>query len=456
MKMAHEVGARHLLAYLDSQLVVKQIEGVYEAKEKSMVQYLQQIAELRTSFESFQINQIPREKNAKADCLSRLASALEDCRTRHITIQYLPNPRAALTVQAVSSSADWRTPIVEWIEKGNLPDNRWDASRLKARTVRFLIQGGILYKMSYTHPLLRCVSQPEGVHLLKEIHSGCCGSHIGTWMLANKALRARGTYYHVVPMPFCAMGDRHCGSFSPSPGSEEVPPSGDRLFTKWVEAEPLSRITETEVMKFIWRNLVCRFGLPREIISNNGQQFQGKRLQEWCGGLRIKQRFTSVAHPQSNGQVEVTNRILVTTPRGPTNESPFALVYGSEAIILAELGVPSHRIMHFSENHNNELLKENLDLLEELREKAFIRVQRYKNIMINAYNRRVKARSFQVGDLVLRRVDALKSVGKLDPTWEGPYKITSVIGRGAYRLEDLEGRPLPRPWNVHNLKKYYA
>ncbi|KAL0462505.1 UNVERIFIED_CONTAM: hypothetical protein Slati_0138100 [Sesamum latifolium] len=134
------------------------IAGVYEAKEKSMVQYLQQIAELRTSFESFQIIQIPREENAKVDCLSR----------------------AALTVQAVSSSADWRTPIVEWIEKGSLPDNRWDASRLKARAVRFLMQGGILYNMSYTHPLLRCVSQPEGVHLLKEIHSGCCGSHIGT------------------------------------------------------------------------------------------------------------------------------------------------------------------------------------------------------------------------------------------------------------------------------------
>ncbi|KAL0394606.1 UNVERIFIED_CONTAM: hypothetical protein Slati_4426800 [Sesamum latifolium] len=74
----------------------------------------------------------------------------------------------------------------------------------------------------------------------------------------------------------------------------------------------------------------------------------------------------------------------------------------------------------------------NLDLLEELREKAFIRVQRYKSIMINAYNRRVRTRSFQVWDLVLRRVDALKPVGKLDPTWEGPYKVTSVIGRGAY------------------------
>ncbi|KAL0295222.1 UNVERIFIED_CONTAM: hypothetical protein Sradi_6845600 [Sesamum radiatum] len=238
-------------------------------------------------------------------------------------------------------------------------------------------------------------------------------------------------------------------------------------------------------MKFIWKNIVCRFGIPREIISDNGSpqySFQGRRIQEWCQGLHIKQRFTLVAHPQSNGQVEVTNRILVqgikrmlervggnwteeltsvlwayrTTPRGSTGESPYSLVYGTEAIIPAELGISSHRVMNFSEKCNKDLLKESLDLIEELREKAFIRMQRYKNTMINAYNRRVRAQSFQVGDLVLRRVDTLKLVRKLDPTWEGPYKVTCIIGRGAYELEDLEGRPLSRPWNVHNLKRYYV
>ncbi|KAL0313600.1 UNVERIFIED_CONTAM: hypothetical protein Sradi_5759300, partial [Sesamum radiatum] len=119
-----------------------------------------------------------------------------------------------------------------------------------------------------------------------------------------------------------------------------------------------------------------------------------------------------------------------TTPRGSTRESPFSLVYGTEAIIPVELGMPSHRVMNFSEECNNDLLKESLDLIEKLREKAFIRMQRYKNTMINSYNKRVRARNFQVGDLVLRRVDTLKPVGKLDPTWEGPYKVTGIIGRG--------------------------
>ncbi|KAL0431404.1 UNVERIFIED_CONTAM: hypothetical protein Sradi_0766400 [Sesamum radiatum] len=171
-------------------------------------------------------------------------------------------------------------------------------------------------------------------------------------------------------------------------------------FTKWVEAEPMARITEGEVMKFIWKNIVCHFGIPKEIISDNGRQFQGRRIQEWCQGMHIRQRFTTVAHPQANEQVEVTNRILVqgikrrlerieenwaeeltsvlwayrTTPRGSTGESPFSLVYGTEAIISVELGIPSHRVMNFFEECNENLLRENLDLIEELREKAFLRI----------------------------------------------------------------------------------
>ncbi|KAL0427853.1 UNVERIFIED_CONTAM: hypothetical protein Slati_2960100 [Sesamum latifolium] len=210
------------------------------------------------------------EENAKADCLSRLASALEGCRTRHIIIQYLPNPRAALTVQAVSSSADWRTPIVEWIEKGNLPDNRWDASRLKARAVRFLIQGGILYKKFYTHPLLRCVSQPEGVHLLKEIHTSIPIAPLRTAPGAqHRPAEALSTM--LSPCPFAQWGIDIVGPFPLARQKKFLLVAID-YFTKWVEAEPLSRITETKVMKFIWRNLICRFGLPREIISDNGRQ----------------------------------------------------------------------------------------------------------------------------------------------------------------------------------------
>ncbi|KAL0415854.1 UNVERIFIED_CONTAM: hypothetical protein Slati_3417300 [Sesamum latifolium] len=92
MRIAQDAGASHLLAYFDSQLIVKQVNEEYEAKEESMVQYLQQIEELKTKFKSFQLKQIPREKNIMADSLSKLASALEDCKTRRITVKHLPQP----------------------------------------------------------------------------------------------------------------------------------------------------------------------------------------------------------------------------------------------------------------------------------------------------------------------------------------------------------------------------
>ncbi|KAL0456135.1 UNVERIFIED_CONTAM: hypothetical protein Slati_0952700 [Sesamum latifolium] len=101
------------------------------------------------------------------------------------------------------------------------------------------------------------------------------------------------------------------GPFLLAPGQRKFLLVAIDYFTKLVETEPLVRITEGEVMKFIWKNIICPFGLPQELISDNGRQFQGQMIQDWCAGLHIKQRFTLVSHPQANGKVEVTNRILV-------------------------------------------------------------------------------------------------------------------------------------------------
>ncbi|KAL0329154.1 UNVERIFIED_CONTAM: hypothetical protein Sradi_4902100 [Sesamum radiatum] len=106
-------------------------------------------------------------------------------------------------------------------------------------------------------------------------------------------------------------GDGHSRTVSTYDWAKKIPLVAIDYFTKWVDTEPLALITEGEVMTFIWKNIICRFKLPREIISDNGRQFQGRRIQDWCAGLHLKQRFTLISHPQANGQVEVTNRILV-------------------------------------------------------------------------------------------------------------------------------------------------
>ena len=142
-----------------------------------------------------------------------------------------------------------------------------------------------------------------------------------------------------------------------------------------------------------------------------------------------------------------------TTHRTATGETPFSLTFGTEAVIPVEIGEPTLRVEYYDEETNNSRLQANLDLLEEKREVAYIRAEAYKQRTAQYYNSRVHARSFQKGDLVLRKVQI--SGHKLGPNWEGPYRVEEVIGRGAYKLKNMAGKNIPRAWNVSNLRKFY-
>ena len=147
-----------------------------------------------------------------------------------------------------------------------------------------------------------------------------------------------------------------------------------------------------------------------------------------------------------------------TTPRRSTGEMPFSLAYGVEAIIPAKINLCSARVEGFAPAQNDELMVKHLDLLEECWESATIRLAKYQQKLARQYNRDVKTWEFDAGDLVLWKVVGNMwdtNAGKLALTWEGPYRVTTIAGAGAYYLEDLDKRPLPRPWNVHNLKKFY-
>lgn len=202
-----------------------------------------------------------------------------------------------------------------------------------------------------------------------------------------------------------------------------------------------------------------------DLVSDNGAQFTGTLIRSWCKEIKIEQRFASVVHPQANGQVEVTNRTIVdgikarlnkakgnwveelesvlwayrTSPRTATGEASFNLVYGSTTVVPVELKIESHRIIAYDENQNLGLLRENLDLVGKLRAEAKSIIDRYKQQMCDAYNKKVQTRRFIKGDLVLKRADALKPTGKLDPNWEGPYIVEEVLKDGAYQLKDMEG-----------------
>ncbi|OMP07825.1 Integrase, catalytic core [Corchorus capsularis] len=253
-------------------------------------------------------------------------------------------------------------------------------------------------------------------------------------------------------------------------------------FTKWVEAEPMASITKEEVKHFLWQNILCRFGVPNAFISDNGRQLQAEHVHEFCAKYNIRKIASSVVHPQTNELTETANgKIIITmkkkldeakgkwaealpgilwgiriTSHTGTGETPFNLAFGTEAVIPTELTILTLRIRNFQAPRNEEELRTNLDLVEEMRMEAQLK-QANRSQQVNQYlNKRVQ--TIQEGDLVLRNFKASKPTGekkKLSPNWEGPYQVVEVLGKGAYRLMDLEGRMIPRVWNAMHLRKYY-
>ncbi|XP_077228335.1 uncharacterized protein LOC143861280 [Tasmannia lanceolata] len=146
-----------------------------------------------------------------------------------------------------------------------------------------------------------------------------------------------------------------------------------------------------------------------------------------------------------------------TTPRTTTGELPFSLAFGVDAVIPIEIGAHSPRLEAYNERANPNHLRSSLDLVEETREKARVKMATYQHRVARYYNSRMKERAVRTGDLVLRQSEVYypRNSGKLAPTWEGPYRVSRTLQLGSYQLEDLEGNPIPRTWHIPNLKKFY-
>ncbi|XP_068503517.1 uncharacterized protein [Phaseolus vulgaris] len=186
--------------------------------------------------------------------------------------------------------------------------------------------------------------------------------------------------------------------------------------------------------------------------------------------------------PQTNGQVESANPVLLrglkrrldkakgiwaeevhrivwayhTTPQSTNRETPFSLVYGSDAMIPVEILENSPRFQNFVVEESNKERKVNLDLLDEEREEARIKAEALKRRVEYKYSSKLRHRQFQVIDLVMRKAHPYQLENKLSPKWTGHFRVTEALGNEAYRLETLEGSTIPRTWNATNLKFYFS
>ena len=108
------------------------------------------------------------------------------------------------------------------------------------------------------------------------------------------------------PWPFAQWGIDIIDSLPQGKGQVKFLLVSIDYFTKWVEAKALATVTEARIRSFVWKNIICRFGIPRTVIIENGQQFDNQGFRDCCLGLGIKNQFSSPGHPQANGQTKVT------------------------------------------------------------------------------------------------------------------------------------------------------
>jgi hypothetical protein len=404
------------------------------------------------------------------------------------------------------------------------------------RAKGYKIVEGRLYKKGAHEILLKCVSRAEGIEMLNEIHSGECGHHAAPRSLVGKAFR-QGFYWqtakadaeHIVatcpgcqlyasktnlpatelktiPLtwPFAVWGLDMVGPFKTAKcGFTHLLVAVDK-FTKWVEAKPIKCLDGRTATRFV-NDIVVRFGVPHSIITDNGTNFSQGELQMYCQEEGIRLDLASVAHPQSNGQVERTNGLILqgikprleaplhraagawaeelpsvlwslrTTPNRSTGFTPFFLVYGAEAVLPTDILHDSPRVAAYDEDDAEESRRLSVDLLEEERDLALQRSAIYQQSLRRYHSRRVRQRSFREGDLVLRLRQ--KKSHKLAPPWEGPFVISKALHNGSYYLVDVrekdkqrrrkrrrsgesssddEYTETKRPWNIAQLRPFYS
>jgi len=251
MLLAKEMGAKSLLAKSDSLLVTGQVTGEYQAKDPQMVAYIEYVQILKETFAVFELVHVPREQNARADLLAKLASSGKGGRQRTVIQETMRTPRTTTScttkVQRISTSEGikrshrsltqetlittriraynlsreeslhvclieegetWMTPYRRYLADGILLLEPTEARIVKRNSSMYTLVDGNLFKNGYTHPILICVSGEQCTRIMTEFHEGICGSHIGNRALSSKFVRAG--YYWPTMREDCTRYSQRC------------------------------------------------------------------------------------------------------------------------------------------------------------------------------------------------------------------------------------------------------
>lgn len=240
----------------------------------------------------------------------------------------------------VETFTDWRQPYMDYLQEGSLPANRADSALVKKRAPRFFIHEGSLFRRGFSGRPLRCLNGDEirevlqrthetehqgGAKLYQQLvhlgyywptmeadalsharHCRACQVHGNLIHAPAVDLRALGT-----PWPFHTWAMDLVGPIAPPFRGHIWIITATELYTKWVEAIPLRKATGAAVSNFIRENIICRFGIPKVILSDNGTPFVNRNVGQLLASYDVNHHRSTPYYPQGNGQAEATNKTLI-------------------------------------------------------------------------------------------------------------------------------------------------
>ena len=184
-----------MIIHCDSQVIMSQINGDYECINERLKKYLEEVKNRINSLE-VKFVQIPREENECADRLAKAASTEFTNASKQVLsfvqTSSLIDDRAQM--QEINVEENWTTPLIAYLRSGILPDEKNAARKLKVRASQFVLIRDVLYKKGFSQPYLRCLSHEEADYVMREVHQGICGNHLGVRSLVHKLIRA-GYYW---------------------------------------------------------------------------------------------------------------------------------------------------------------------------------------------------------------------------------------------------------------------
>ncbi|KAM2459303.1 hypothetical protein TB1_007454 [Malus domestica] len=431
LEILMDLGAMEVEVFGDSELVINQLNGEFKCRHITMAGYYLMATQLLSYWDSeISVSHVPRGANLAANEMAQLALGIPIQERRcglDVEIQRRNLPSILekgfsldIMVQEIEEE-DWRSPIILHLNDPSSPTSKTN----RQQATKYVLWAKDLLRKTPDGLLLKCLGQEESMRVMAEVHEGVCGAHqAGTkmrWLLRRygyfwpnmekdcksyargcEECQRHGHLQHVPPVPlnpvvkpwpFRGWAMDFIRQIYPasSKGHTFIIVATD-YFTKWVEASAVKSITSATVKNFIETKILHRFWVPKTIVTDRGPSFISKEVEEFARKYKIKMIQSSPYYPQSNGQAESSNKILVniikrmviespekwherlgntlwayrTSRRAGTGTTPYALTFGQDAVLPMEINVSSVRIQNQFGLHREEYIEAMCQGIEDL------------------------------------------------------------------------------------------